>query len=181
MLILANSLLQMEKLESGTFSLDRAKTDLAEVLRDSMAQVEALAIPRGIELKADLTEVIACIDESRIKQVTTNILTNALKFSPNNSTVSVSLALEGDTCKIMIKDEGVGINSNELKYVFDRFRQVGGADGKKQGFGLGLSICKSIIEAHDGQIGVESEEGKGSTFWFTLSAAPAGQMPSRPE
>ncbi len=181
MLILANSLLQMEKLESGTMSLDKTKTDLAEVLRTSIAQVEAMAIPREIELKADLAEVIADIDESRIKQVATNILTNALKFSPNKSTVTVSLAREGETCKVMIKDQGVGINSDELKYVFDRFRQVGGTDGKKQGFGLGLSICKSIVEAHDGQIGVESEEGKGSTFWFILNAAPAGQIPSRRE
>ncbi len=107
-------------------------------------------------------------------QVTTNILTNAVKFSPNKSTVTVSLTRLDDTCKVTIKDEGVGIDSDELKFVFDRFRQVGSTDGRKQGFGLGLSICKSIGEAHEGEIGVESEEGKGSTFWFILSAEPAG-------
>jgi signal transduction histidine kinase len=172
MLTLANSLLEMEKLESGTMSLDKAKTELAEVLRTSIAQVEALAIPKEINLQADLSEIVANVDKSRIMQVTTNILTNAVKFSPIKSTVTVSLKRIDGTCKVTIQDEGVGIDSEELKYVFDRFRQVGATDGRKQGFGLGLSICKSIIEAHEGQIGVESEEGKGSTFWFILDAEP---------
>ncbi len=173
MLTLANSLLEMEKLDSGTMSLDKAKTDLTELLRTSIAQVEALSIPKEIELQADLAEIIADIDKSRIMQVTTNILTNAVKFSPAKSTVTVTLKRTDDACKVTIQDEGVGISEDELKFVFDRFRQVGGNDGKKQGFGLGLSICKSIIEAHDGEIGVESEEGKGSTFWFVLNAEPS--------
>ncbi len=173
MLTLANSLLEMERLDSGTLSLDRAKTDLAELIRTSIAQCDALAIPKDIELKADLEDITADIDKSRILQVTTNILTNAIKFSPARSTISIKLERQGWACKVTIRDEGVGIATDQLKYVFDRFRQVGGADGKRQGFGLGLSICKSIVEAHDGQIGVESEEGKGSTFWFVLSAEPA--------
>jgi signal transduction histidine kinase len=173
MLTLANSLLEMERMDSGTLSLDLAKTDIAELLRTSMAQVEALAIPKKIELKAELSEVSAEIDKSRILQVTTNILTNAVKFSPNDSTVTVSLVSLGDTCKVTIKDQGVGIAEEDLKFVFERFRQAGGADGRKQGFGLGLSICKSIVEAHGGQIGVQSEEGKGSTFWFILNTEAA--------
>ncbi|PZM86097.1 MAG: hypothetical protein DKT66_01465 [Candidatus Melainabacteria bacterium] len=173
MLTLANSLLEMERLDAGTISLDRNKTDLAELLRNSMAQVEALAIPKDIELKAELDEVLANIDKSRMMQVATNILTNAVKFSPAKSTVTVSLKKNGDTCKVCIKDEGVGIAAEDLKFVFDRFRQVGSTDGRKQGFGLGLSICKAIVEAHDGQIGVDSEEGKGSTFWFTLNTDEA--------
>lgn len=173
MLTLANSLLEMERLDAGKISLDRNKTDLAELLRNSMAQVEALAIPKDIELKADLDEVVANIDKSRMMQVATNILTNAVKFSPAKSTVTVSLQKNGDTCKVCIKDEGVGIAAEDLKFVFDRFRQVGGTDGRKQGFGLGLSICKAIVEAHDGQIGVDSEEGKGSTFWFILNTDEA--------
>jgi PAS domain S-box-containing protein len=173
MLTLANSLLEMERMDSGTLSLDLAKTDIAELLRTSMAQVEALAIPKKIELKAELSEVSAEIDRSRILQVTTNILTNAVKFSPNDSTVTVSLVSLGDICKITIKDQGVGIAEEDLKFVFERFRQAGGADGRKQGFGLGLSICKSIVEAHGGQIGVQSEEGKGSTFWFILNTEAA--------
>ncbi|HIA54894.1 MAG TPA: PAS domain-containing sensor histidine kinase [Candidatus Melainabacteria bacterium] len=173
MLTLANSLLEMERLDRGSITLDRSKTDLAELLRTSMAQVEALAIPKDIELKADLEEVTANIDKSRMLQVTTNILTNAVKFSPAKSSIVISLKRINETCKVSIKDEGVGIAAEDLKFVFDRFRQVGSTDGRKQGFGLGLSICKSIVEAHDGQIGVESEEGKGSTFWFILNAEPA--------
>jgi len=151
MLTLANSLLEMERLDAGTISLDRNKTDLAELLRNSMAQVEALAIPKDIELKADLDEVFANIDKSRMMQVATNILTNAVKFSPAKSTITISLQKNGDTCKVCIKDEGVGIAAEDLKFVFDRFRQVGSTDGRKQGFGLGLSICKAIVEAHAGQ------------------------------
>lgn len=173
MLTLANSLLEMEKLDAGTMSLNRNKTDLAELLRTSMAQVEALAIPKEIELKANLEEVTADIDKSRMLQVITNILTNAVKFSRPKSEITVSLERLGATCKVSVKDEGVGIAPEDLKYVFDRFRQVGSTDGRKQGFGLGLSICKAIVEAHDGTIGVDSEEGKGSTFWFIINAEPA--------
>jgi len=173
MLTLANSLLEMEKLDSGTLLLDIAATDMAELLRTSMSQVEALAIPKKIELKAELAEVTAEVDKSRMLQVVTNILTNAVKFSPLESAVTILLEDLGDTCKITIKDKGVGIAADDLKYVFDRFRQAGGSEGKKQGFGLGLSICKSIVEAHGGEIGVESEEGKGSTFWFILKSEAA--------
>jgi signal transduction histidine kinase len=101
-------------------------------------------------------------------QVLVNLLSNAIKFSPQNSVVSLSVSRSETEVEIRVADRGPGIPSSQVEAIFEAYRQVEGQDVKKGGTGLGLTICKSIIEAHSGQIGVTSEVGNGSVFWFKL-------------
>jgi signal transduction histidine kinase len=105
----------------------------------------------------------------RIEQVLTNLVDNAIKFTPPSGVVAMSATDMGDEVQVVVSDTGIGIPSDELERVFDRFYQVdGGSTRRYRGTGLGLTICKHIIEHHRGRIWVESEEGEGSTFFFTL-------------
>jgi two-component system CheB/CheR fusion protein len=110
-------------------------------------------------------EVIA--DQPRIGQVVMNLLTNAIKHSPTGSTVKVLTECDKDTVKLSVIDQGKGISKADSERIFEKFVQSKDAN-RKGGFGLGLAICKLIIEAHKGTVGVKSEEAKGSQFWFTL-------------
>jgi signal transduction histidine kinase len=104
-----------------------------------------------------------------LTQVIVNLLANAIKFSPNNSTITVAYKEISHFVEVRIKDEGRGIPPEHMSAIFERFSQVQASDhSEKGGKGLGLAICKSIIEAHGGSIGVDSEAGKGATFWFTI-------------
>lgn len=172
MLGLINSLLEMEKIDSGMIELSKAPTDLSDLLSSAVQQVAGLAQDKNITLAENLIPASASVDAGRIKQVMTNLLGNAIKFSPRDSKITAILEKGDDGFKISIKDEGMGIKSHELPYVFERFKQATSDEQRrKKGFGLGLSICKAIVEAHGGQIGVESVEGEGSCFSFTLPSA----------
>ena len=108
-------------------------------------------------------------DGDRLVQVMVNLTSNALKFSPEQSTISISASQESDWLEVRLKDEGPGIPAGEQEKIFERFKQVSSSSSRvKGGTGLGLAICKDIIAQHKGTIGVESEEGKGSTFWFRI-------------
>jgi len=103
--------------------------------------------------------------------VLVNLLSNAIKFSPRGSSVAVSIVRVDDQLEVRVKDVGRGIPAHLHTAIFERFEQVAASDAtEKGGSGLGLPICKEIIELHGGKIGVESEEGAGSTFWFRLPA-----------
>lgn len=108
-------------------------------------------------------------DADRLVQVLVNLITNAVKFSPAGGTVQVTHKLDEDTLEMRVIDEGRGVPAKYKELIFERFQQVEVGDAKqKGGTGLGLAICKTIVEMHGGIIGVESEEGKGSTFWFRI-------------
>lgn len=142
MLDLINSLLEMEKIDSGMIELSKTSTDLSDLLSSALQQVSGLAQSKNITLVEEISAATATVDSGRIKQVMTNLLGNALKFSPRDSKITAILEKTDDGFKVSIKDEGMGIKSNELPYVFERFKQVTSDDQKrKKGFGLGLSIC----------------------------------------
>ncbi len=173
LIVLINDLLDIEKLESGTFELVKTKVIVEELFERATEVVAGLAEQEKIKVSYEETDLIIEADADRLSQVLVNLLSNALKFSPSQSTITMSAAkIDAVKCvELRVTDQGRGIPKKYLKTIFDRFQQVTTDDAKRgKGTGLGLSICKAFVEAHGGTIGVDSEEGKGSSFWIRIPA-----------
>ena len=173
LMALINNLLDLEKLDAGYVELIMEQVPLSPAIERATGAIEAIAKKQKIVLDNQLdSKLEAYIDSERITQVVVNLLSNALKFSPAQSTITTSsINLPNKYIKVFIADQGRGIPADKIAGVFERFSQVRNEDGRANtGSGLGLAICKAIIEQHGGEIGVESVEGKGSTFWFTLAS-----------
>jgi len=177
---LINDLLDLEKMQAGRLEIDLDICLIDDLITSSIEAVSSFAEGRGINIHFPKSNLVVEADERRMVQVIVNLLSNAIKFSPPQSRVDVLCRTSGDFVEVRISDKGRGIPQDKLKDVFTRFTQVAGADAKdkslsreNQGTGLGLAICQEIISAHGGQIGVESQENAGSTFWFRLRAADA--------
>jgi signal transduction histidine kinase len=160
-----------------------AQIKIKTVIKRAVASVRTFADRNKIEIEADPTNVELEADPDRLVQVLVNLLTNAVKFSPPNSAITISVTEDSDWVQVTVKDRGRGIPESHRAVIFERFRQVEDADAQeKGGTGLGLSICKNIVEVHGGTIGVDSEDGKGSSFWFKLpkqhSAAATAEAPA---
>lgn len=165
--VLINDLVELGKLESGTLKLDIQKSSVNELLFKVRDLMEPLALGKKISLKFNLLENYYCyVDIEKSLRVFSNLLGNAMKFSPEGSTIEISAAPKGRCVCFSIKDQGPGILKDHLQHIFDRFWQSGLLSSK--GAGLGLSIAKSIVESHGGKISAESELGYGTTFHFTL-------------
>jgi PAS domain S-box-containing protein len=168
-LSLINQLLEIEKMEAGHVTLEIDATSTKEIVSKSLEAVLDLSNSKSVKIITPETNYELIADSERLVQVLINLLGNALKFSPNNSTITISEEQNDQYTKISVKDQGRGIPKDQLAGIFDRFKQVNPVDkAEKQGTGLGLAICKSIIDAHHGHIGVISEPGEGSTFWFEI-------------
>ncbi len=124
------------------------------------------------------------VDGERIRQVVTNYLTNALKYSREDQPVKVGLQADEQDARVWVRDEGPGIPLSEQAHIWERFHRVPGIEvqsGSGIGLGLGLHICRTIIEWHGGQVGLESAPGAGATFWFSLPrSSPALSPPAEP-
>lgn len=170
---LVNDLLDLEKMGEGKLHLERDFVNMGDVVSRSLASVRAYAEQRQISINADPCFVEVLADEDRLVQVLVNLLSNAIKFSPPGGSVSISHTTDSSFCQIRVADSGPGIPQQARQQLFQRFQQLDiTREHHKLGSGLGLVICKAIIEAHSGEIGVESEIGKGSVFWFRVSLAP---------
>jgi NtrC-family two-component system sensor histidine kinase KinB len=168
---LISDLLEFSRLESGQVKLRLTEVSLAEVAHAVIEKLKPLADQGQIEMICHVpTEAPALqADRMRIEQVLTNLVHNAIKFTPAAGTVTVSVTDIGEEIQVAVADTGIGIPASELNRVFDRFYQVDSSSTRHyRGTGLGLTICKHIVEYHHGRIWVESEEGKGSTFTFVL-------------
>lgn len=166
---LINELLDVETLESGNIALQIAPTNLETVVERASEAVRGAAQARRIDIETKSEAIAFNADEDRLIQVAINFLSNAIKFSPEGSSVKITAAVKDNRVLVKVIDNGRGISPAEQSIVFNKFRQVEQADRKeKGGIGLGLAICKTIIEKHNGQIGVESQVGNGSTFWFSV-------------
>jgi two-component system sensor histidine kinase VicK len=166
---LVNDILDVERLESGGLSLQIDRHSLADILLRSVEEVGALAADAGIRLEVEPPTTVLKCDGERLVQVVVNLLSNALKFSPRGSRVQLRAREEECWVEVQVEDQGRGVPSSHRTAIFDRFQQVESGDSAAQrGAGLGLAIAKSIVEMHGGAIGVESQEGRGSTFWFRL-------------
>jgi signal transduction histidine kinase len=173
MIGLVNELLDLSKYEAGNIKLEKKPTALVEFLNHSL-QIISLQFKRKhidllTEYESDLP--LVSIDEKKIDQVISNLLSNALKFTHNGGTVTVKMWRDRQRpdVNISVTDTGVGMKKEEIPLLFEHYRQISSAEkSKEKGTGLGLAICKLIITAHGGTIRAESEEGRGSTFTFTL-------------
>lgn len=169
LLSLISDLLDMSRIQAGQFRLNKRPIDMPEVVREVLGALEPLAHAGDVRLSADLADVPPIeADDQRLSQVLYNLLGNAIKFTPAGGTVRVRLGVNG-LMRCEVRDSGPGIAAEDIPKLFKPFSQLA-APGtlRVRGTGLGLSISKALVEAHGGEIGVESEPGRGSTFWFTL-------------
>ena len=169
---LVSDFLDVSKLESGHIEISRAAINIADLVHNSVQNFGPLAKSKNITLTCDADNSILPIsaDSRRLEQVLTNLVGNAVKFTGQGGGVQVRVRLENNEgIRVEIQDSGVGILRAEIANLFQKYRQVNNLTVSAQkGTGLGLVICKMIVETHGGRIWVESEEGKGATFTFTL-------------
>ena len=163
---LVNDTLDLERIESGMFDLHYSEVDLLSLIKDVAISFQSLAGDKNITFRITATPgILVDADEDRIRQVLINLVSNALKYGPDNSEIQMSVTANKDSVTVYIKDEGPGIPDDIQRKIFDKFYTI----GKRHGTGLGLAICKGIIESHKGEINVLSNEGDGNnTFYFRL-------------
>jgi signal transduction histidine kinase len=170
LLSLINDILDLSKIEAGRMELEPSDFDLPRAIENTLILVRERAQRRGIELGHTVEKQLGMIhgDERKIRQVLLNLLSNALKFTPEGGRIDVLAALRDGIAEVSVTDTGVGISPDDQEVIFEEFRQVGTAAKKVEGTGLGLAISRKFVELHGGTIRVTSQLGKGSTFSFTL-------------
>jgi len=175
LLVMVNDLLDISKMEAGEMNLHLEKFRIQDVIEEAVAMVDALAREKQLSLRQEgalfrdgngLVEA----DRDKVRRVMVNLLSNAVKYTPVGGVITVNAEPTADRMvRISVTDTGIGISEEHLAHIFDKFYQAHvRTPGSMASTGLGLAFCKMAIEAHGGQIGVESTLGKGSRFWFTL-------------
>lgn len=171
---LTRDLLTLNEFDTKDLLLDKVEFDIQEVIKSTAESFEGVCTPKHISIELLLMPDIILVfaDKRKIQQVLYNLLDNAVKFSENESTVTVEVTVKNDKAYISVKDHGIGIPRKELNKIWERFYKSDLSRGKdKKGTGLGLSIVKEVIQAHDEHINVISTEGVGTEFIFSLSRA----------
>ena len=170
-----NDLLDLSRIEAGYLQLYPSSIAVKEIGRQVVESLGPLAREKELtlEVKGDGTSVEAWADPERVHQILLNLVNNAVKFTPPGGRVEVEVEVEveGEDVVTVVRDTGPGIPAEEREKVFEKFHQVGSSPGSSRGSGIGLSIARQLVELHGGRIWVESEEGKGSRFAFTLPIA----------
>lgn len=170
---LVKNLLDSEKVDSGTIEIIPAETTVGAIINKALITANGAKQKASVSIESDFTNDVIVADEDRVAQVLINLISNAVKYSPENSTVKVLAGIEGLNAKFRVVDSGPGVPKESQYLIFERYQQLEQHKSiKTQGFGLGLAICKAFVEKHGGKIWVESEEGKGSCFCFTIPTSP---------
>jgi signal transduction histidine kinase len=170
LLSLINDILDLSKVEAGRMELELTDWDLPTAIESSLTLVRERAGRRGIALHQAVDQRLGQIrgDERKIKQVLLNLLSNALKFTSEGGRVHVRASVSDGMAEVSVRDTGIGVAPEDQEAIFEEFRQVGTADKKVEGTGLGLTLSRKFIELHGGRIWVQSQVGVGSTFTFTI-------------
>ena len=173
---LLNNILDLERMKTGKAEVFITDWTVGDVLQEACDIMQPNAERAGVQLKVTSDTTILEADRDRVVQILTNLLSNAIKFSPAGETVHLRATLEDSEVIFEVEDSGRGIPRGKAESIFERFKQVDRSDARqKGGAGLGLAICRSIVEDHGGRIWVDSTPGKGSTFRFSLPLTPAPQ------
>jgi signal transduction histidine kinase len=164
---LIQDLLDMSRAEAGRFAIDLQTGCVTTLLTDALRTLAPLAAAKHVSLVTDWPPRLpdVQVDPERIAQVVSNIVGNAIKFTPSGGVIRISVSAEPDSVLVAVADTGPGIATDHLPHVFDRYWQ---SSRRNRGAGLGLPIAKTIVEAHGGRIWADSIEGQGATFYFTL-------------
>jgi signal transduction histidine kinase len=176
LLRLVGDLLFTAQVGANGFSIDMSELDLAPIVRSSVESARPVAGAQNVEIVADVSDAAALVlgDATRIGQAVDNLLSNAIKFTPRGGRVTITVACVGDNVVLNLTDTGMGIPASELDQLFSRFFRASTATrAAVPGVGLGLTITKAIVDAHGGELDVESEVGVGTTFIVRLPKAPS--------
>ena len=171
LLKLIGDILDLSKVEAGSMEYTHSEFDLNKLMEDMNGTLQLRLDKKKqvvLSYKCGLEQCVIRSERNRLTQLVTNLVTNAIKFT-EHGTINFGYELRNDMLRFYVSDTGCGIHKEKQKDIFNRFIKL---NDFKQGFGLGLPICKSIVNDLGGEIGVESEEGKGSTFWFTIPYVP---------
>ena len=164
---LLTELLDVSRIQTGNIELHKELFDFDRIVYETVEGIQTATKNHHITIKGKAANQY-CGDESHIIQVISNLLANAIKYSPDSPEITVHLSLVSDYLKVSVSDQGMGINQDDQKRIFDRFFRVGEIQQRFPGMGIGLYVCDQIIKHHGGSLWVESEKGKGATFSFTL-------------
>jgi signal transduction histidine kinase len=180
-----NDLLDLAKIEAGRMQLVLSDFPVGEVLSDVDRQMRPVAIQKGIRLNCESCPELPVVraDRSKVEQVILNLVSNAIKFTPSGGTVTLFGACQDESSLvIMVRDTGIGIRREDQALIFESFRQADSPTSRSQrGWGLGLALAKHLVGMHGGQIWVDSEPGKGSTFFFTIPVDPDSDCANPPD
>ena len=171
LLSLINDILDLAKVEAGRMELNLTSFHLPMAIDNALTLIRERAMRHGITLSVEVDSQLGALnaDERKLKQILLNLLSNAVKFTPEGGNIKVSAHSAGDTVEVAVSDTGIGIAAADHAAVFEEFKQVGSDYRRKaEGTGLGLALTRRLVELHGGAMRLESEIGKGSTFFFTL-------------
>jgi signal transduction histidine kinase len=180
LLQLIDNILELSRIDAGMVSVAAEQFDAAEAIQAVSAPLESVAKAKGLSIALEIESPSMSVvgDPTRVRQILGNLVSNAIKFTSQGQII-IRCRRAGDRTELSVEDTGIGLSPAAAKYIFDGFRQADGSVTRRfGGAGVGLATARKLVELQGGQMGVESAEGKGSRFWFTLRAAVEPKMAS---